>query len=228
VTGFFSDTATFGLGEPNQTDLTSAGRRDIFVAKYDRDGALLWATQVGGDLSDEGFGIATTKRGDSYVTGYFSGTATFGPGEPNETQLTAAGGPPFRPDMFVAKYDRAGALLWASQADLAGFGLTDQGFGIATTRHGDSYVAMGSFVHLVIEEISVAKFDREGALLWASQADQAGFGATDQGRSIATTERGDSYVTGSFSGTATLGPGEVDEPPLTAVGKSDIFVAKYR
>ena len=52
--------------------------------------ALLWATQAGG-TGDEGLGIATTERGDSYVTGYFSGTATFGAGEPNETTLTPAG-----------------------------------------------------------------------------------------------------------------------------------------
>jgi hypothetical protein len=46
---------------------------DIFVAKYDRDGALVWATQAGGaDNVDQGHGIATTERGDSYVTGFFT------------------------------------------------------------------------------------------------------------------------------------------------------------
>ena len=61
---------------------------------------LLWATRAGGTSDDEGRGIATTARGDSYVTGVFRGTATFGPGDANETTLTAAGSI----DIFVAKY----------------------------------------------------------------------------------------------------------------------------
>jgi hypothetical protein len=99
VTGRFQGTATFGEGEPNETTLISAPGSDIFVAKYDRDGALLWATRVGGSFAFR-LGIATTERGDSYVTGLFGGTATFGQGEPNETALTSAGGN----DIFVAKY----------------------------------------------------------------------------------------------------------------------------
>jgi hypothetical protein len=37
VTGTFADTAIFGSGEPSQTQLTSAGTNDIFVAKFDGD-----------------------------------------------------------------------------------------------------------------------------------------------------------------------------------------------
>jgi hypothetical protein len=98
VTGLFAGTATFGQ-EPNQTSLTAVGGADIFVAKYAPDGTLLWATRAGGSSDDVGGGIATTARGDSYVTGLFEGTATFGQ-EPNQTVLTAAGGV----DIFVAKY----------------------------------------------------------------------------------------------------------------------------
>src|SRR5919106_333114 len=72
---------------------------------------LLWATQAGGPGEDAGFGIATTARGDSVVTGNFAGTATFGAGEPNQTILTTSSGP----GIFVAKYDRDGGLLWATQ-----------------------------------------------------------------------------------------------------------------
>ena len=134
VTGFFNQgTTTFGEDEPNETTLTSAGGSDIFVAKFAPDGALLWANRAGGTGRDLGRGIATTERGDSYVTGHFTGTATFGQDEPNETTLTSAG----RSDIFVAKYNRDGALLWAIQA---GGTDIDQGLGIATTERGDSYV----------------------------------------------------------------------------------------
>lgn len=91
VTGTFSGTATFGEDEANETELSAAGGFDIFVAKYDRHGQLLWATRAGGIGRDDGNGIATNSHGDSYVTGIFSGTAIFGEGEENETELTAAG-----------------------------------------------------------------------------------------------------------------------------------------
>ena len=235
VTGHFSGMATFGQGEPSQTTLTSAGNLDIFVAKYDRDGRPVWATQAGGGAgSDEGFGIATTQRGDSYVTGFFGGTATFGQGEPNETTLTSAGD--F--DIFVAKYDRDGRLVWATQAG-GGDGI-DEGLGIATTERGDSYVT-GFFRGMATfgqgepsqttltsagnVDIFVAKYDRDGRLVWATQA--VGGAGSDEGLGIATTERGDSYVTGFFGGTATFGQGEPNETTLTSAGNEDIFVAKY-
>ena len=54
-------------------------------------GELQWAKQAGGTSFDYGIGIATDGDGNSLVTGYFQGTATFGAGEANETSLTSAG-----------------------------------------------------------------------------------------------------------------------------------------
>jgi hypothetical protein len=45
--------------------------------------------------------------------------------------------------------------------------------------------------------------------------------------SIVTDGRGDSYVTGTFSGMETFGAGEDNETVLTPEGNTDIFVAKY-
>jgi hypothetical protein len=45
--------------------------------------ALEWVRRAGGTGLDRGRGIAVTARGESYVTGRFQGTATFGPGEAN-------------------------------------------------------------------------------------------------------------------------------------------------
>ena len=55
----FAGTATFGAGEANETVLTAAGGPDVFVAKYARDGTLLWATSAsGGDPT----GATTSRR----------------------------------------------------------------------------------------------------------------------------------------------------------------------
>ena len=63
---------------------------------------LLYARRAGGTVLDAGFGVAADASGNSLVTGYFWGTATFGAGEPNETSLSAVG-----IDVFIAKLARA-------------------------------------------------------------------------------------------------------------------------
>jgi len=113
VTGSFSGSSplTFGAGEANETTLISAGSTDIFVARYDGNGELVWAKQAGGITVDVGRGIAVDTSGNSYVTGFFGalfpvsdGSATFGAGEANETTLVTAG----NEDIFVAKYSGEG------------------------------------------------------------------------------------------------------------------------
>ena len=106
MTGVFAGTATFGEGEANEIELSEPS--GVFVAKYDRNGLLRWATSAAGFQAS---GIATDSRRNSYVTGDFLGTATFGEGEPNETVLEAGASA----DVFVAKYDRNGLLRWATK-----------------------------------------------------------------------------------------------------------------
>ncbi len=101
VTGDFSDSATFGSGEINQTVLTSVGLEDIFIARYNPNGTLAWAKSAGGSAFDEGFGITTLSDNSSVVTGFFSETATFGEWEANETILTSAG----NWDIFIARFE---------------------------------------------------------------------------------------------------------------------------
>jgi len=64
-------------------------------------------TAAGGTSHDE------QPTDTSYVTGQFTGTATFGPGEANATQLTSVAG---SSEIVVAKYAADGRLLWAKQA----------------------------------------------------------------------------------------------------------------
>ena len=234
VTGIFEDSATFGPGETNETTLTSAGRDDIFVAKYDASGDLVWAKRAGGTTDDVGVGMAVDGSGNSYVTGIFSGSATFGPGDANETTLTSAGSE----DIFVAKHDASGDLVWAKRA---GGTSPDQGLGIAVGGAGHSYVTgrfRGSATLGAGEtnettltsaapfdpDIFVAKYDASEDLVWAKRA---GGASPDLGSCIAVDGAGHSYVTGIFEDSATFGPGEAYETTLTSAGSIETFVAKY-
>ena len=211
ITGNFEGSATFGT-----TTLISSGSDDIFFAKMDINGNWLWAKQAGGISYDYGRGIAVDDNGNSYITGEFEESATFG-----TTTLTSSGSY----DIFVAKLDSSGNWLWAKQA--WGIG-EDVGFSIAVDAKGNSYIT-GVFMESANfgtttltssgdYDIFVAKLDINSNWLWAKQA-----GGTDDdyGNGIAVDANGNSYVTGYFSESATFGT-----TTLTSSGDIDIFVAK--
>ncbi len=194
---------------------------------------LVWAKRAGGTSLAEGRGIAVDGLGNSYVTGRFVGSATFGLGEMNATTLTSAG----TFDIFVAKYDAFGDLAWAKRA---GGTFGEEGRGIAADRSGNSYIT-GAFAGSATLgpgesnettltsagdfDIFVAKYDASGDLVWAKRI--GGTGVFDVGRGIAVDGSGNSYVTGSFEDSATFGPGKTNETTLTSAGDLDILVAKY-
>jgi hypothetical protein len=91
-----------------------------------------WAKQAGGTSDDYSYGIALDSNGNSYVTGYFQGSASFG-----STTLSSSGGD----DIFIAKLDSNGNWLWARRA---GGSRAEYGREIAVDNNGDSYVT-GSF-----------------------------------------------------------------------------------
>ena len=115
--------------------------RTSFVAKYDRSGALVWAKPAGGTSFDGGQGIATDSAGNSYVIGRLK-PATFGPGEVNQTTLTAGE----NGDIFVAKYNLSGTLVWARCAGGTGFSFSRES---RIDGAGDAYIS-GHFnrIHL--------------------------------------------------------------------------------
>jgi len=105
---------------------------DIFVAKMDADGIWQWVNKAGGDNWDGGNAIKIDDSGNSYVTGYFNETATFG-----SYSLTSSNSQ----DIFVAKMDNSGNWQWATRAGGTG---DDCGYGITIDNAGNSYV-IGSF-----------------------------------------------------------------------------------
>ncbi len=213
VSGYFKETATFGA-----FTLTSSGSRDVFVAKFDTDGNWQWAKQAGGSSSDKGWEISVDANGNSYVTGNFAETATFG-----AFTLTSSGMLDW--DVFVAKLDTDGNWQWAKQA---GGSSTDEGLSIIVDANGNSYVAGGfqetatfgatTLTSSGVYDVFVAKLDTDGNWQWAEQAGGSGY---DFGRCISVDANGNSYVTGFFVETATFGAFT-----LTSSGGSDVFVAK--
>ena len=229
VTGSFSNTVDFDPG-PGTVSLTSAGLRDIFVAKYTDAGALVWAKRMGDSGSDAGNAIVVDGSGNVYLTGSFAGTVDFDPG-PGTVSLTSAG----LRDIFVSKLDPDGNLAWAKHM---GGNNNDFGYGIAVDAAGNVYTT-GTFGSGTADfdpgpaifnlpfaggshDIFVSKLDNSGNFVWAK-----GVGGIfeDGGKSIALDGSGNVYVTGSFRDTVDFDPGP-GIANLTSVGGSDIFVTK--
>ena len=244
VTGGFGGSATFGAGETNETTLTSGVSADIFVAKYDASGDLVWAKRAGGTFIEQGGGIAVDGAGNSYVTGS-GGIDIFVAKSDAISSLVRVKGGVGGGDIFMAKYDASGDLVWAKRA----CGCSSEfevGIDIAVDGAGNSHVT-GSFrdsatfgpgetnetiltsagaedIFAGDFDIFVAKYDASGDLVWAKRA---GGTSLDGGIAIAVDGAGNSYVTGFFEDSATFGPGETNETTLTGTGPQDIFVAKH-
>lgn len=217
--GFFSGSSTF-----DNTTLTSVGFEDVFVARFDSNGNVLWAVQGGGDGTDNCFGLTTDSANNVIISGVFAETASFG-----STSLTSVG----FVDIFVAKYDSDGNVLWAKQAGGADF---DSGSGVAADASGNIVVTgtfgsfgpptggSASFGNITLNsaglgDIFVAKYDSDGNVLWAKQAGSSSF---DSGQDIATDNAGNIVVTGGFNEQATFG-----DTTMVSNGFLDVFIAKY-
>lgn len=211
VTGRMQGTADFGGGV-----LTSAGGFDIFVAKFDPDGKHLWSKIFGGMTDDGGYGIAVNAKGDSFVTGFFTGSMSIG-----AAGVTAVDGQ----DAFIIKLDSAGQVLGYAIFD----GLTDQrGNAIAVDSAGDVLVTgtfatelntfVGKLMSSNLLDGFVVKLNTDLVAQW-----QKAFGGTgdDEGTSVTTDSANRVYLTGYFDETVDFGGGVIGDG-----GSDDFFLAK--
>jgi len=126
VTGKFFTSAAFST-----TTLTGNGM-DIFLARYDPDGNLLWVRGAGGNnviYGDAGLGLAADSDCNAFITGYFSGTGSFG------TNTSSSAG---FDDIFCCAYDSTGGLLWVRRA---GGSNLDIAYGAACDAFGNVFLA---------------------------------------------------------------------------------------
>jgi hypothetical protein len=230
VAGGFNGTVDFDPGT-GVVNLTSAGKADIFVAKYAPNGALIWAKGMGGTDGEGASAIAVDASGNVLTTGSFSGTVDLDPG-PGTANLTSAG---FY-NIFVSKLDSSGNFVWAKRIGTVGW---HYGNGIAVDAFGN-VLTTGSFTYetdfdpgpAVVylqagssgeSNIFVSKLDSSGSFVWARRL--GGSNASSQGFDIAVDSFGNVLTTGSFAGTADFDPG-AGTFSLTSAGNNDIFVSK--
>lgn len=112
VVGRFSGVLTFGVGDPNETTLTSLGVENLFISRYNSNGELAWARRSSGTGFLLASSVSILRDGSVILAGSFEGESTFGIGGPEETTLVSAG----ETDVFIARYSSSGTLDWARRA----------------------------------------------------------------------------------------------------------------
>ena len=202
--------------------LTNAGGQDIYIAKYNTLGNVIWAVHAGGTGNDVAQAITTDVDGNIYIAGYFeSDTAWFGTAFLVNTGIRKA---------YVAKYDPSGNVIWVKAATGAG---SDEVNALVTDGAGNVYAA-GRFSDIVIaidtfsltntstdttDNLFLAKINSSGITYWMRQGRGNGVEAT----AMSITPSGNLVLTGYFGGSAIFGTSTT----LTSAGGKDLFVSSW-
>lgn len=225
--GFQSGTIDFDPG-PGVFNLSSAGLNDVYFAKYDAAGNLVFANKIGGTADEAGQKIVVDAAGNIYLCGFFqSFNMDFDPG-PGSALLSSGGGT----SIFIAKYDNAGNFILAQRfgsgtmqpngmtIDNAGnFYLTGAFQGTADFDPGPGVVNLTSAGNI---DMFFAKYDNSGNYLFAQRI---GGTLNEAGNSIATDNANNIYIAGKFNGVVDFDPGP---STATLVGSNgDAFNSKY-
>lgn len=215
LVGSVSGSINFGA-----TTLTSAGSSDVFVAKFNPAGQLLWAKSFGDAEIQSASSVGVDSSGNVYLTGSFRGNINFGGGS-----LSAAGS--LFVDIYLAKLSSDGNHVWsksfgdpnvqnarslavdaAGNVILTGFFQNDVNFGGATLTSAGLY------------DIFLAKFNTAGAHQWSRRFGDAG--ADQNARAVTLDSMGNVYLAGEVGGTTDFGNGAMTTPATKTA-----FVAKF-
>ena len=202
TTGSFTDTISLGKVALHSADGYNS---DVFVAKHDATGTLLWAKKIGAAGIDESMGIAVSTAGLVYVAGAVGSDGL--PVDPvidtlyfdGKTVINQGGD-----DAFIAQLDASGRLNWVSSIGGEDY---DEAKGIALDTAGNAYLT-GFYTEKRRQQINnrhlfVAKYDGKGKLLWEQTltGDRGG----QEGSAIALDKGGNIFIAGSIDGTTVFG-----------------------
>ena len=230
ITGNFCQTRTFGEGNDTITLTSYNNTWDIFVAKYDKDGNLLWARKDGGSYIENANAIAIDKQGNCYVTGNFYYKTVFGNNNNIDSAFSIGSGGD--DDHFVSAYDANGNFKWlrtkgSQWDDMGGKAITVNNSGeiivVADLRVPNSYLGQGRF-------LNITKYDQIGTQLF--EINEEGFfiaegnsGAYQMGSgSLVSDKNNNIYLTGSFGNSCEFGGQTYTS---TSSNSLDLFLVKY-
>lgn len=161
--------------------------------------------------------MAVDAAGNTYVTGIFEGTQTFG-----SFTLTT----PIQ-DNFLLKLNPTGSVEWVEKL---GNDMRSGAAAIALDATGNVYLTGVFRGQMVVGSTTltsasssayVAKFTPQGTAIWAKQSTATGYGYAS-GHDIAVDATGNVYLSGTFGYNITFGPNSLSTTTTTTM-----FLVKY-
>ena len=200
--------------------LKNAGDKDGIIIKYDEEGSIEYATNIGGNDNDEITSVLATNDGGAIVVGNFESTnITIG-----DYTLANSG----NSDGIIIKYDLNGNVEWARSVKGSNNEYIES---VAQTSDGD-YIVGGSFSsnEIIIDDYilkndgsedgMIIKYSNEGNVVWVTRVGGKGNEAI---MSVSTANNGDYIVGGYFESDEIV----LGEYTLKNAGKSDGMIIKY-
>jgi hypothetical protein len=216
ITGYYYDSLNF-----SDTTLISSGSSDIFMAKINPDGDLLWTNSAGGFSSDQSRSVSCDTEDNILISGSFYYDITLG--DTTLSTLNPVG-------VVVARYMPDGQFDRAFQLD--GTYLSTENY-IVADKDGGFYLTgnFSEWIHFGChsfdagefdQDIYIAKYGRACENLWARQAWSA---SSDQVIGIDIDQDNNLYITGHYLDTIQFE--QVTLPYTLCCGSREIFIVKY-
>ncbi len=216
ATGWYSISTTFGTHH-----ISGLGFENVFLVKYDPVGNVLWVKSEGGSMNNVGNGIATDTHGNFYVTGYFQETTAFG----TDTLILNPSG---FGNIFIAKYDSSGNVLWAKGPGGIGNNL---GYSLTIDNKDNLYLKSGSNAAAIAFDsinltlpynghyyICLTKYDSTGNAVCATALPDGG----NEWNRISADASGNLYFGGYYDTTFVIGADTL----YKGLGYGNIFISK--
>ncbi|MCX6154791.1 MAG: SBBP repeat-containing protein [Candidatus Kapabacteria bacterium] len=225
--GFTQSTGNIATTGAHQTTYGGSWY-DGFLAKFNNDGTMNWATYYGGSNDDQAFGVYSD--GSSIVMAGSTRSNDAGAiATPGAFQTSLAGGV----DAFLVKFNSSGVRQWGTYYGSAGnevandvtidgsgniylVGTTNSSSSIATSGASQTFNAGGNDAFLV-------KFNSSGARQWATYM---GGSSTDEGNGICTDAGGYVYITGLTSSSSNIATSGAHQTSFGG-GSNDGYLVKY-
>lgn len=220
ITGCFTNKVTLG-----STTLTATKGKytstefDLFVARLDAAGKVLWAVSAGGPEAVCGQAVAVTDTGEVFVAGRFRGS--FGAG--GMTLNTSA-----VPNLLVARLSSAGKWAWVKAPSTTHSSVPhalalgpNKTLTVAGYVAGTSTYPAGKVIPKDLSaDLLLTQYSQDGTHKWVASY---GSKQDDRFKALVVDAKGDLYAAGYFGGTVKLG-----SQTVTAVAQSEALVARFK
>ncbi len=206
------------------TTYYSYGGNDILTIKIDTNWDIEWAAHAAGFYSNNVSTIELDQQNNTYISGHFNNKIYF------DFQDSLCSNGIF--DVFVAKYDSIGKLIWA---DNFGGVSNDYGYELLINNNNNLYVA-GTFRDVIkkngqrikskdmLSDMFIAKYSQDGNFEWISQS---GGNQRDYCNTLLSDQSDYLYLIGSFNNNFAFETDSIITDSITNANPEDLFVARF-